>query len=141
MRPGMTYLTLTAAVAFAAPLAGQQADSTPAQRREAAIVLDHTFTSTIGEPIHVFLTKGVVYRAEIEGGGIQIQLKPLMASTQGPLIQPLLSGMGAAGSSTYVVTPRADAEYIFTTLGGDASRPVKVRVYAMPMKEKKPAKP
>ena len=138
MRPGTTYLTIASALAFAAPLAAQTSDSTDAQRREAAVVLDHTFTSSIGEPVRVYLAKGVVYHADVAAGGLQLQLKPMMASTQSPLIQPLLAGSSAGGSTTYIITPRADALYVFTTLGGDASRPVNLRVYATPAKPKKP---
>ena len=134
MRPVPGFLSLALLTMIAPPVMAQTHDSTDLERREAAVVLDHTFTSNIGEPTRVYLAKGVIYRAEMAAGGLQLQLKPLMGSTERPLVQPLLAGRGAGGSSTYIITPRTDAVYVFTTLGGDATRPVKLRVYAMPAK-------
>lgn len=131
MHQRIGYISLVIIASAAAPAAAQTRDSTTAERREAALLLDHTFTSTIGEPVRIFLARNTTYRAEIQGTGIRLQLKTLEASTQAPLIQPFLAGNSAGGSSIYEIKPRADAVYVFTTLGGDAAQPVSLRVYTV----------
>jgi hypothetical protein len=138
MRPIIRYLAWgTLATAAVAAVASAQ-DSTDADRRQAAIVLDHTFTGPVGEPIRVFLAKDVTYHAETSGNGIQLQLRPLLGSTPPPLLEPLLAGQSAGSESIYIVKPRADAVYEFVSAGGDATRPVNLRVYAVKEKGKKP---
>ncbi|MGH7524032.1 MAG: hypothetical protein ACREK8_06990 [Gemmatimonadales bacterium] len=112
-------------------------DSTDADRHQSALVLDHTFNAPVGEPVRVFLAKDVTYHAETQGTGIQLQLKPLLGSTPLPLLEPLLPGESAGGEAVYIVKPRADAVYVFTTIGGDPMKPVNLRVYAMKAKESK----
>ena len=131
MHQRIGYIGLVIIASAAAPVTAQTRDSTKAERREASRVLDHTFTSTIGEPVRIFLAKNTTYRAEIQGSGIRLQLKTLEASTQAPLIQRFLAGNSAGGSSTYEIKPRADAMYVFTTLSGDAAQPVSLRVYTV----------
>jgi hypothetical protein len=138
MRPMLRYSSVAVLAAMAAPAVARAQDSTDADRRQAAIVLDHTFTAPVGEPVGVFLAKDATYHAEVQGNGIHLQLKPLLGSTPLPLIEPLLAGQSAGSESIYVVKPRADAVYVFTTVGGDATRPVNLRVTAMRPKEKKP---
>ncbi len=135
MRSIMGYITLAGMVAITVPAVASAQDSTAVDRKAAAMVLDHTFNAPVGEPIRVFLAKGTVYRAEIEGTGIQLQLRPLMSSVQVPLIQPVLAGSSSSGSSLYSITPRADAEYEFKTIAGDAGRSVNLHVWALPPKE------
>ena len=135
MRPGTGYLILAAVMAI--PIRAQAQDSTDADRHQSALVLDHTFNAPVGEPVRVFLAKDVTYHAETQGTGIQLQLKPLLGSTPLPLIEPLLAGESAGSEAIYVVKPRADAVYVFTTIGGDPMQPVNLRVYAMKGKESK----
>lgn len=136
MRPVNGFLILTAAVALIAPGRAVAQDSTVMDRRQAAMVLDHTWDSPIGEPVRVFLAKGMKYRVTVQGSGIQLGLRPLMSSTPAPLIQPLLAGSSAGDEKLYTVTPRADAEYQFETTGGSPGVPVRLRVAALPTKSK-----
>lgn len=140
MRSTLRYLTVATFCAAALPLAlraQDSQDSTVAQRRDAATILDHTFNAPIGEPVRVFLAKDVTYRAEVQGTGIQLQLRTMLSSQQQPLIEPLLNGPSASGSTLYSIKPRVDAEYSITTIGGDATQPVRIHLYAMPSKDKK----
>lgn len=141
MRITSGWLVLLAAAALA-PVAARAQDSTDLDRHSAALLLDHTFNAPVGEPVRVFLAKGVTYRAELEGESIQLTLKPLLSSVQPPLIEPILGGESAAGESLYSITPRADAVYVFTTSGaptGDIAQPVRLRVRVAP--GSKPPKP
>lgn len=138
MRPLLRYATLAFLASALAPVAARAQDSTDTDRRQAALVLDHTFTAPLGEPIRVFLAKDVTYHAETQGGGIRLQLRPLLGSTPVPLLEPLLAGRSAADESIYIVKPRADAVYEFVSAGGDATRPVNLRVFAIRPKEHKP---
>jgi hypothetical protein len=137
----IAYFTLAATATIVVAAIGQTSDSTDLQRRNAALVLDHNFTGSVNEPIRVFLAKDMTYHAETTGNGIQLQLKPLLGSTQLPLLQPLTSGLSAAGGSIYEIKPRADAVYVFTTIGGDPQQPVNLRVYAIQKPMKDTAKP
>jgi hypothetical protein len=141
MRPMIAYLTIAATATIAVAALGQTSDSTDAQRRTAALVLDHNFTGAVNEPIRVFLAKDMTYHAETTGNGIQLQLKPLLGSTQLPLLQRVTSGMSAAGGTIYEIKPRADAVYVFTTVGGDPQQPVNLRVYAIQKPAKNSTKP
>jgi len=138
MRPLITYLSLLSLAVITIPATAQTRDSTPAARRQAALLLDHTFTAAIGEPIKVFLAKDMNYRVETQGTGIQLQLRPLELSLPTPLLSPLTGGTSAAGGSIYVVTPKADGVYEFISAGGDPQQPVRLRVYAAPSKGKRP---
>ena len=132
MRPLFGYVTLAAAV-VAAPAAAHAQDSTRAEKRAAAQVLDYTFNAPINEPVRLFLAKGTTYQAEVQGKGLRLQLRPLLASTQLPELLPTMGSRvgSASGEMLYTITPRADAEYVITTVGGEAGSSVELRVYAM----------
>ena len=113
----------------------QHRDNTLAAQRRAALVLNHEFNAPIGEPVRVFLAKDVHYRAVVTGTSISLQIRPLRSSVQQPLVEPLLAGQSAAGESEYTITPRADAVYVFTTIGsptGQIDQPVRLRVSVAP---------
>ena len=139
MCPMLGYFAIATVAVTAIPSAARAQDSTLAERREAAMVLDHTFNAPIGEPIRVFLAKGIKYRAEVQGSGLQLQLRPLLSSVQAPQLQSVLGGRtaSASGETLYTILPRADAEYLFITIGGQMGSSVKLRVYAMPTKDDK----
>lgn len=140
MRPQIGYIALAAAIVAAAPASAKAQDSTLAQKREAATILDHTFNAPAGEPMKVFLAKGIKYRAEVQGQGIQLQLRPVESSVQSPQLQSVLGSRNSSASSEalYTILPRADAEYMFITVGGKAGMSVKLRVYSTQKDEKKP---
>lgn len=140
MRPMLGYFAVATAVLTAVPAVARAQDSTLAQRREAAMVLDYTFNAPVGEPIRVFLAKGIKYRAEVQGTGLQLQLRPMESSVQAPQLQSLLGSRtgSASGETLYTILPRADAEYQFITVGGQAGRSVKLRLYVLPPDDKKP---
>ena len=138
MRSSIRILMLGGLAVIATAAVARAQDSTDADRRQAALVLDHTFTAPVGEPIRVFLAKDVTYHAETRGSGIRLQLRPLLGSTPVPLLEPLLAGRSAGDESIYVVKPRADAIYEFVSAGGDPMQPVNLRVFAVPPKNRKP---
>lgn len=140
MRASLAYIGLAVSAAVSAPKLAAAQDTTTAMNRDSALVLNHSFTSVIGEPIRVFLAKGVKYRATVTGSNIQLQLKTLESSKQQPLIEPLLAGQSAADETMYTITPHEDAIYVFTTIGGDPGMPVRLQVRALPGKQSK-AKP
>lgn len=121
------HLAAVAALAAAGPLAAQD---TTAARHDSAMVLDHTFTTPVGEPVRVFLAKDMPYRVVIEGTNIRLKLRPLSGAVAPPLIEPFLSGVSAAHETMWTVTPRADAVYEFTTSGGALGTAITLRVYA-----------
>jgi hypothetical protein len=104
-------------------------------------VLDHTFTGAINEPIRVFLANDMTCRAETQGPGIELQLKPLLGSTQLPLVERLTAGLSAAGGTIDEIKPRADGVDVFTTIGGDSQQPVNLRVDAIQKSPANSAKP
>lgn len=140
MSPKLGYFAVAAAIVTAVPAAVRAQDSTLAQRREAAMLLDYTFNAPMGEPVIVFLAKGMKYRAEVSGQGLQLQLRPVMSSVQSPQVQSVLGSRNssASGESLYTILPRADAEYKFITVGGTPGRSVKLRVYATDTVKTKP---
>jgi hypothetical protein len=144
MRPMLGYLFAVAAMAATIPGAARAQDTTThAQdttalgRRQAALQIDYTFTIPVGEPMRIYLAKGVRYRAEVQGTGFQLQLRPMLSSVQAPRIDPILDNRAgsASGEALYTIIPRADAEYQFITSGGQAGYAVKLRVYAMAAKD------
>lgn len=137
MRPMTGYISLAVLLAGSVPLAAHAQGMTPAQR-DSAMVLDHSFNAPVGEPVRVFLAKGVKYRAVVSGDGIQLVLRSVAGTVQQPLIEPFLAGQSAAHETTYNITPRADAEYEFVTNGGVAGTSVSLRVYAVNRPNKKP---
>jgi len=127
--------------AIAAPVGLHAQDTTHVQDSTAAMaqdarILDHTFNAALGEPVRVFLAKDVEYHVEISGSSIQLQLRPRDLTVQFPRVEPLLGGTSATGSSSYRVTPHADAEYEFVSVGGDPGKPISLHVTAQKAKVK-----
>ncbi len=137
MRPMTSYISLAVLLASAAPLAAQTPVMTPAQR-DSAMVLDHTFSTPIGEPVRVFLAKGVKYRAVVRGDKIQLVLRSVAGTVQQPLIEPFMAGESAGHETVYNITPRADAEYEFVANGGQLGESVSIHVYAVKSPKSKP---
>jgi hypothetical protein len=79
---------------------------------------EHTFTIPVGETVRAYLTGGTTYRAELDGSGVGLSMRPLVASTQPALIEKTLAGTSASGTELYTITPRASGEYEFYTTGG-----------------------
>ncbi|MGH7582789.1 MAG: hypothetical protein ACREL5_06145 [Gemmatimonadales bacterium] len=137
--PGCAAAVLIAGVGIL-PAAAQDTthhhvDSTLAQQRRAALVLNHEFNAPLGEPVRVFLAKGAHYRATVTGRSIALTVRPLFSSVQQPLVEPLLAGQSAADETEYTITPRADAVYVFTTVGspnGRIDEPVRLRISVAP---------
>jgi hypothetical protein len=140
MRPPFTYLAVLGLAAIAVPAGAQSTDSTIAERRRSAQVLDHTFTGPVGEPIRVFLAKDMNYRVETQGRGITLLLRPMEMSMPTPLLSKFTAGSSASNGEMYTVTPKADGVYQFISNGGDPTQPIRLRVYAAPVKSKS-AKP
>ena len=95
-------------------------------------VLTHTFSTARGEFVRVFLASGVTYEAELDGGGLRLEVRPIDRSLQPPRVEERIPGSSAGGSSVFTVQPRADGEYEFRTLGGDVTRPLTLRLRAAP---------
>jgi len=95
-------------------------------------VLTHTFSSARGEFVRVFLASGVTYEAELDGGGLRLEVRSIDRSLQQPRVEERMPGGSAGGSSVFTIMPRADGEYEFRTLGGDATRPLTLRLRALP---------
>jgi hypothetical protein len=95
-------------------------------------ILTHTFSSSRGEYVRVFLASGTTYEAELDGGGIQLQVRPVDAGVQSPRVEEKTPGVSAGGSSIFTVQPKADGEYEFRTLRGDPGRPLTLRIRIMP---------
>lgn len=95
-------------------------------------VLTHTFSTARGEFVRVFLASGTTYEAELDGGGLRLEVRPVDRSLQSPRVEERIPGASAGGSSVFTIQPRADGEYEFRTLGGDATRPLTLRLRALP---------
>jgi hypothetical protein len=113
-----------------------QAQNHSGHQQQPKPLVDETFTIPHGQFVRVFLAGGSIYRVEIAGSGLQLRLTPVESGVQQPLVQELLSGQSASGSVLYTVRPRADAVYELRSVGGEAGRPVNVKVTLQP-KEKK----
>lgn len=133
MRPVFQYLAVAAAVVTTTPLALRAQDSTHVVASDSALLIDHTFNAPAGEQIHVFLSRGTTYRAELHGQGLRLQLRPLLSSMQSPLVHSVLGThtTSASGETLYSIVPRADGEYLISTAGGDPGSPVKLRMYSV----------
>ena len=94
-------------------------------------VLSHTFSSARGEYVRVFLASGTTYEAELDGGGLRLEVRPVDPSLQLPRVEERIPGASAGGSSVFTIQPRADGEYEFRTRGGDPTRPLTLRVRAL----------
>jgi hypothetical protein len=124
----LPFLFLTAALVVPAMARAQQDSARPKTPPAGPQVLDHVFTLTAGERVRVFLAGGATYRAELDGAGIRLRLRPAQPGTQAPLVQPVVTGRSASGISLFTIRPRADGEYDFQTVGGDPGRPVRLRL-------------
>lgn len=127
--------TKAAAILLALSLAGCSsgqpgADTEPAPT--GGTILTHTFSTARGEFVRVFLASGTTYEAELDGGGIQLQVRPVDTSVQSPRVEEKFPGASAGGSSLFTVQPRADGEYEFRTLRGDPGRPLTLRIRIVP---------
>lgn len=103
-----------------------QTDSMPAPA--GGEVLTHTFSTARGEFVRVFLASGTTYEAELDGGGLRLEVRPVDRSLQPPRVEERIPGASAAGSSVFTIMPRADGEHEFRTLGGDPGRPLTLRL-------------
>ena len=95
-------------------------------------VLTQTFSTARGEFVRVFLASGTTYEAELDGGGLRLQVRPVDQSLQQPRVEERMPGASAGGSSVFTIEPRADGEYEFRTLGGDPARPLTLRLRTRP---------
>lgn len=122
-----------------AVLACSSSSSTPDQTGTGAGVapekdqtVTHTYTVPSGEFVRVPLEGGATYRAELDGTGFRLEVRPVESGTQAPLVEELVPGVGASGSTLYTVKPRADGVYEFRSLAGDAGRPTTLRITREP---------
>ena len=126
-----TILLATLAVAGCAS-SGQPGNTGTAPAPTGNQVLTHTFSSARGEFVRVFLASGVTYEAELDGGGLRLEVRPIDRSLQQPRVEERIPGGSAGGSSVFTIMPHADGEYEFRTLGGDVTRPLTLRLRALP---------
>ncbi len=130
-------LKVLAALALAATApaiaSAQAAKSSAPQTREDAL-LDHTFTVP-SEGVRVFLAGGVTYRAEFQGKGITLRIRPIGSTVQEPLILPILAGTGAGQTAMFSIKPRQDAIYQLDAVQGAANTPVNL---TLTVQKKKP---
>jgi hypothetical protein len=91
-------------------------------------VLTHTFSTARGEFVRVFLAGGITYEAELDGGGLRLEVRSVDRSLLQPRVEERVPGSSAGGSSVFSIMPRADGEYEFRTLGGDPARPLTLRL-------------
>ena len=88
----------------------------------------HTYTVASGEFVRIPLEGGATYRAELDGSGFRLQVRPAESGTQSPLVEELVPGVGASGTSIFSVKPRVDGVYEFRSLAGDPARPMTLRL-------------
>lgn len=100
--------------------------TTAAPAAEQAVT--HTYTVASGEFVRIPLEGGATYRAELDGSGFRLQVRPVESGTQDPLVQELVPGLGASGTSIFSVKPRVDGVYEFRSLAGDPARPMTLRL-------------
>ena len=94
--------------------------------------ITHTYTMSRGEFIRVPLEGGATYRVELDGTGMRIEVRPVESGMQAPLVEEMVPGVGASGSTLYTVRPSVDGVYEFRSIAGDPARPVKVTVTREP---------
>jgi hypothetical protein len=128
----MKVPTILLALALAGCSSSSQSDPGPLPAPAPGQVLTHTFSAARGEFIRVFLASGTTYEAELDGGGLRLEVRPVDRSLQPPRVEDRVPGASAGGSSVFTVQPRADGEYDFRPLGGDATRPLTFRLRALP---------
>ena len=128
----LRLLWLAGVVACASPGSGAGTPSGTSPAPSGNQVLTHTFSSARGEFVRVFLASGVTYEAELDGGGLRLEVRSIDRTLQQPRVEERIPGASAGGSSVFTVMPRADGEYEFRTLGGDVTRPLTLRLRALP---------
>ena len=128
----MKVPTILLALALAGCSSSSQSDPGPLPAPAPGQVLTHTFSAARGEFIRVFLASGTTYEAELDGGGLRLEVRPVDRSLQPPRVEDRVPGASAGVSSVFTVQPRADGEYEFRTLVGDATRPLTFRLRALP---------
>jgi hypothetical protein len=127
----MKIANLLLALAVAGCSSGQSgSDTMPAPA--GGQVLTHTFSTARGEFVRVFLASGTTYEAELDGGGLRLEVRPVDRSLQPPRVEERIPGASAGGSSVFTIQPRADGEHEFRTLGGDPGRPLTLRLRTVP---------
>lgn len=100
--------------------------TTPAPVEEQSVT--YTYSIPSGEFVRVPLEGGATYRAELDGSGFRLQVRPVESGTQDPLVQELVPGVGASGTAIFSVKPRVDGVYEFRSLAGDPARPMTLRL-------------
>jgi hypothetical protein len=86
-----------------------------------------------GEFVRVNLQAGVTYSAELNSPGVVLTFKPRDPGTQKPDIRKDMMGPpSASGTSTFLVTPRADGEYEIRCQGAKPGAAVTLTLKAKP---------
>ena len=129
MRTRSTLALLVAVSVFGC--SSQQSTGGALPAPTGAEVLTHTFSNR-GEFVRVFLASGITYEAELNGGGIQLQVRPIDLSVQPPRVEERVPGSSAGGSSIFTIQPRGDGEYEFRAVGGDPGSPLTLRLRVKP---------
>jgi hypothetical protein len=127
-----TTIFLAALTAAGCASSGQSGNTGAIPAPTGNQVMTHTFSSARGEFIRVFLASGVTYEAELDGGSLRLEVHPVDRSLQQPRVEDRIPGGSAGGSSVFTIMPHADGEYEFRTSGGDATRPLTLRLRALP---------
>ena len=100
---------LLAALAVAGCASSGQSGNTGAEPAPTGNqVLTHTFSSARGEFVRVLLVSGMTYEAELDGGGLRLEVRSVDRSLQQPRVEERIPGASAGGSSVFTVQPRAD---------------------------------
>lgn len=128
----MKLATLFLVLTVAGCSSSQQSETGTMPAPTGGQVLTHTFSTARGEFVRVFLASGTTYEAELDGGGLRLQVRPVDQSLQQPRVEERMPGASAGGSSVFTIEPRADGEYEFRTLGGDPGRPLTLRLRTRP---------
>ena len=128
----ITTILLAALAVAGCASSGQSGNTGAVPAPTGTQVLTHTFSSARGEFVRVFLASGVTYEAELDGGGLRLEVHSIDRSLQQPRVEERIPGGSAGGSSVFTIMPRADGEYEFRTQGGDATRPLTLRLRALP---------
>ena len=136
MRSRTAQFLVTLVLLSPGPAWAQQDSTYPAPNPAQAETLDYTFTISQGEAVRAFLVGGATYRAELNGKGIRLRLRPVQPGTQAPLVEALVPGKSASGTSLFTIRPRADGEYEFRTVGGASSSSVSLHLTRQPVHAK-----
>jgi hypothetical protein len=127
------YRPALAAAGLAACLAARLTAQTDAAARPGPVadsadvlVVDHEFTSGVGEFVRVFLQAAQVYRAELSTEDVTLELRSVRGQVQPPGVYPLLASQAPSGGSVVELYPKVDGEYelrpIGTSPGGISTR-------------------